>query len=408
MIRAASLFYAMMVALLMACLLSGILWTSHYRSLRTEQWIARVRCRDHALAAMGAPLATWNGVALVSDSFDLFGGNDAPVNIATSPWGVYDVRKVVARSADQVDVRLALIGTRISDGGFFVADHDEPIALAGKVELDVPCYLPRSGVRKAYIEGKPYEGPLAFPVVNQSASTIKDLPERLRLRLRSYGSMDRSTLSLAEPFRMIEGSMLHRSFMERPVVFDLGGLVRLPAVELSGPVLLYSADSVVLPKGLHASGLVVRARHITIEHGFKGDLQCFTDQGIDVEDDVELRYPSALVCMPSPAAAAAVIKLGERVRISGAVVGYEPDAGRVALEFGNDDHVRGEVWCDGMTQLHGQCSGSVHTEGLILRTPSSVYRGHLMNFSIGAMDAPCFAGCGIEEKNKTAVLAWLQ
>ena len=408
MIKAASLFYALTVAFLLTCMLGGVIMAAHMRTMRMERWLAANACRDNALAGILRPLRATDGIEETRDSADLFHGNEDPVVLHDAPWGLYELRECTAFRADRSLHRSALTGGAPAPSVFYVADHGEPIALAGTVRLNAPCFLPASGTRRAYIEGRPLQGDLPAGNIRSSEHTLPELPARIAKRLAFYCDPQGPSLpSIPHASTDAIASGLARSFSEGPVLVDLGHVRMLPSVSIAGPVIVIAHDSLVIPRGLRSSGIVVCAPYITIEQGFTGDVQCFTYGGILVQDDVVLTYPSVLACAARAGAPPVAIALGSHVQVDGAIIGHDADAGRVSVLLGDDNAVRGEVWCDGPTQLHGQCEGVVMVEELVLRTPSSVYRGHLMDLVMDTLAQHAFVGCGLNEDGPTGVLRWL-
>lgn len=407
MIKAASLFYALTVSLLLACVLSGVITTAHLRAMRAETWIATNACRDNALAGILRPITASGGLVGIRDSSDLFHGQDDPVVVKCQPWGLYDLRDCTAYRADRSAHRSALTGGAPPRSVLYVADHGEPIALAGTIQLNAPCSFPAAGTRRAYIEGRPLQGDLPTGNIGTSDRTLAPLRDRLHERLARYCDPEGPAFGdIPHAVLPPQVRTLTRSVAEGPLVLDVGRQHVLPAIDISGPFVLLAHDSLVLPAGMHCSGIIVCAPYITIAQGFTGDLQCFTYTGAHIEDDVELAYPSVLACMARAGAPPVSIALGEHVRLDGAIIGHDPDAGRVSVELGEADVVRGEVWCDGPAQLHGRCEGVVMVEELVLRTPSSVYRGHLMDLVMDTLAHHAFIGCGLGKDDEPGVLRW--
>jgi hypothetical protein len=59
-------------------------------------------------------------------------------------------------------------------------------------------------------------------------------------------------------------------------------------------------------------------------------------------------------------------------------------------------------------QLQGSITGTVMANGVVLRTPSSVYRGHIMDVVLGPAAHRGRVGLGIwGERPENAVLRWL-
>ncbi len=399
-----------MVALLLGALLSGMIMSAHLRAALTERWLAYNAARDAAYGALGAALPALDRLEHVRDSLVLPGDGARPALIDRAAWGLFDIRTCEGRRADQRVVRSALVGWRCDPRApsLWVADAQEPIALAGEVRLEGTCYIPARGLRRAYIEGRPYNGALVLADQRVSERTLPALPARIADRLHLFAALGEAYHG-AVPWSAIMQDSIAVAYDAPPLVVHLGGTRVLRNAQVNGHVLLVAADSVRVEASFRCTGIIIRAPHVAIASGFRGDLQCFTRYGAVVEPDVELHYPSVLVCTGGDATHAAAIGIGERATLEGAVIGTTAaGAAPVLVAFSAGSRFAGEVWNDGPVQLQGSITGTVMAQGVVLRTPSSVYRGHLMDVVLGPAARREQVGLGIwGGRTGSAVLRWL-
>lgn len=411
MIRASSLFYSLMVSLLLGALLSAVILSAHLRSALTERWLAYNAARDEAYSALGTELLQGSVLHATTDSLIMFSASEHCTVISHSAWGLFDIRTGKGQQADQRISRSALIGWRCDPmaPSLWIADKNEPISLAGEVRLTGACYLPERGLSRAYIEGRPYSGSLMLADQHVSAASLPPLSEHLQQRIALFRDDVRRTEATTLWSAIIQDS-ISVAFSESPLVTDLSGTRELSRSRVDGHILLLSPDSVRITSSFRCSGIIICAPHITIASGFVGDLQCFTRFGVLVEDDARLNYPSALVSTGGDSVHTATISIGERSTLEGAVIGCHPgpNAKAVTVEFNSGCVFDGELWNDGPVQLHGSISGTVVANSVVLRTPSSVYRGHIMDVLLGPSRHREQVGTGIwGYQSEPAVVRWL-
>lgn len=411
MIRASSLFYALMVSLLLGALLSAVIMNAHLRSMLTERWLAYNVARDDAHGALEIPVPGPLALIAITDSVDLFGDGDHYVSVSQAAWGLFDIRTCSALEGDQRVSRSALLGWRCDPQApsLWVMDRNEPIALAGETRIDGMCFLPKRGLRRAYIEGRPYSGSLTLQDQRVSPGSMPQLPERIMEHIRLFTD---GVLALGEePVRWsaVPRDSLVVAYSDPPLVIDMGSERELRNTRVSGHVLFIARDSVVVEASFHCSGIVICAPHVTIATGFSGDLQCFTRRGAIVEPGAELLYPSVLVCTGDEAAQGATVSVAEGSSLDGVIIGWTmEDKGSVTVEFAAGTTFIGELWNDGPVQLHGVMEGTVIAESVVLRTPSSVYRGHIMDVQLGPLRRTEHVGVGLwGDAADIAVLRWL-
>jgi hypothetical protein len=411
MIRASSLFYSLMVALLLGALLSAVIMSAHLRSSLTERWLAYNTARDDAYGALGAELLGIPMLRTTTDSLKLFSTSEQYTTIAHSIWGLFNIRTGVGHQADQQVSRCALMGWHCDPlaPSLWVADNNEPISMAGEARLTGACYLPARGLRRAYIEGRPYTGSLTLDDQRLSGSAIPPLPERIQAQIRSFTDGLQASEG-AVSWSDLAHDSIDVAFAEPALVADLGSVRELSNAHVFGHVLLLALDSVRLTSSFRCSGIVIWAPHVTIASGFIGDMQCFTRFGVLMESDTRLNYPSVLVSTGGDSTHSATISIGERSVFEGAIIGW-PMARRakpVTVEFSQGTVFDGEVWNDGPVQLQGSMRGTVVANSVLLRTPSSVYRGHIMDVQLGPSIHREQVGIGVwGDQSDIAVLHWL-
>ncbi|MEO8069039.1 MAG: hypothetical protein ABI599_15185 [Flavobacteriales bacterium] len=412
MIRSASLFYAVIVALLLSALLGGVLLTAHLRSMRTERWLAFTTARDRAHDA----LMQCASARFIDDAQYEGPGSDSVMMVA-SAWGLYWHCACRAQQSDQGYGWSSLMACQwpADAPGLWLADHGEPIALAGATVIEGPCYLPHAGLRRAYIEGNPFSGSLEIDGQRTSERQFPELPEHVRDALNTMAELrgprqhDRTV-----DWNAIADDTLRVAFDEGILFVDANGTHTLSGRVLEGRIVVHSRDSLRLAADLGMGHAIVIAPQIHIAEGFKGSLQCFATEAITVGKEVELLYPSVLVCEcpdHSPRGGqTALIALGEGARCEGAILGVasKNDANAfVLVQLGVGSYVAGELWNNGPVEVRGTFEGVLMADRLTLRTASSVYRDHLLDAVVRPLHDPHFAGIGLWDTGAVhTVLAW--
>lgn len=404
MIRSAALFYAVVVALLVSTAMGAVLLTTHLKNMRTERWLALNSARDAAhnglmACAIGLP----DGEAELEPSD----------TILRSAWGLFQHCACSAGRADQRYKLSALIAHRRArtDHCLWLADHGDPISLAGSTAIRGTCSLPKAGTRRAYIEGKPLSGIGVEGTMLISERQLPPLPQRTLDALAMMERGAKEWRGRSVPLSALETDSLYWPMDREPLIVDAGSFGNLDKLDLSGHVVVLASDSLVVKAGCDLRSVLLIAPHIVLEQGCSITVQCFASRSISVKEDVEMGYPSVLVChLGDTARSAGTVTIGEGSSMAGTIIGLgstvRADA-HVAVSLGVGTSMIGELWNNGPTEVRGTFEGLLISDRLFVRTASSVYRDHLLDAFIQPLQDNdlAFPGTAGDDAHAT-ILQW--
>ncbi len=412
MIRAASLFYALVVSLLLGVLLMSVILRARHRSMQTERWVSFHNARNNLYAAMTWPAEGGIDAQTRTSHVDLFGQGIDPVSITRMAWGVFELRTCSAFVNDQRATRTALMGWHVdpTSPSLWVEDQNDPIALAGDTRLMGPCYLPVRGLRRAYIEGRPYTGSLTLDDQRPSSNQFPELRAEMQQQCHLLQGFAAPENAEFVRWKDLPSDSVQRSFAEHALVVEMAGERHLSGSYLGGHIIIRSNDSLVIDASFTCDDLLIYAPFVTVSSGFHGRLQCLTTGGVDVGSDAELQYPSALVCNGEKVEGVPVIRLGVRTIMSGVILAFANGEQHVSptVELSAGCTFTGEVRNEGAVQLGGTIEGCVIATSTVLRTPSSVYRGHIMDAVVKPLRDAGYLGVGVwGNEGAMDVLQWM-
>lgn len=298
------------------------------------------------------------------------------IEVGHSNWGIYKLGKVVSHRKGKTLSRSFLLGNTFSKetAHFILVDQNKGLALCGSTVLKGNVAIPKAGIKRAYIEGKSYYGkeliyglkmnspsqlPTLKPIVlNKVAGGESEMMEDLPARLNNSFSQETKIL-FAESLEIT-------SKIRGNVVINVDGVCYISKRAQLNEVLIY-ADSIV------------------VESGFEGSVQLFATRGINVERDVQLKYPSSLVLTGNGA-----ILLEENCSVEGTILITEKGSGnkKNKLQIEKRALVRGACYNNGVTMLKGNVEGYLWTSSFILKTPSSIYENHLLDATVDGTRLP--------------------
>lgn len=387
-LQGGSLFYALAISVIIAMLTCSILLADHFsrmsivNDITTEEVIRN--------AESGIVLGCGDEAFDYSDGkeIDLFGRGKDSVFIQRKPWGAFDVCISHAHTRNASYETIALIGCRESPEdsyALWLADMDRPLSVTGTTELRGKCYLPKSGVERAYIEGNSYQG--SQLVYGETAGSSRFMNQRNEERVKQIETM--FNYAGAEHDSMISWNEIEsldtviHSFRDGALVISHPLPIRITDKSMRGQLCIISTVSIYVSNTSALENVILVSPRIEIEEETIGQFQAFARDSLIVGKEVRLTYPSILaVCSSKSSPEFSGLIIHEGAKIMGEVFGsVQGDDIRkhVTVSIDKDALVYGSVYCNDLVDLKATIIGSVTCSKFVLKTNSAVYENHLMN-----------------------------
>jgi hypothetical protein len=383
MIRAGALYFAIVMALVISVISASlILLAAHYRDSYLKQ-LRYARLASNLKSAIILVLADARDET-EERKFDLFNGQNDSLIIARRHWGVFEFAAIQSFCGADTLKEAFLIGNAIDSTVLYLSDEDRPLSISGDTKITGNASLPKSGVRKAYMEGNPYfnkemiyHGKMSF-----SKRTLTNI----------------DTILLKKLSRPLQGNnegillfpSLSNSFFDTVKYIHLKSATTLNDVDLKGNIIMFSDSALTVGTTAKLSGVQIYAPYIKIEAGFSGDCQLFASDSIVIGKGAELKYPSAIGVIRIPASGSQpMISIGEGTRITGIVFSYEPKRSTLQTMIGlaKNVTVNGEIYCVGLLKLEKsvKVNGKVSCNQFIMRTKTSQYENFLADIEFNRL-----------------------
>lgn len=380
------MFHAVTLAVVIGGAMGALVLMVHLRNERTGRWLHLERVRSQVTSA-----THWAAHHQALDapplSRPLFEGAGDTVTMVRIAFGMLDLIRVSA------SVQGRVVYEEVLAGGAFPTDRvleldgrAGPLQLAGDARVIGNVRVPGADVRRGYIEGKPFSGStLVEGAVERQEGRLTIVMEEDRRRVARFAGAG----AVGQPSPCEEGTGISRAerSADATVPFiQLSGPTTWSHATLDGPAVIACDDTLTIAGDAVLRHCLIRAPFIRFSKGFQGTVQAFATQGIDVEEEVELTYPSLLaVVRDARRDDAAFIAIGTGAHVQGGVwLLDEAVRGRsgASLRIDADAVVEGEVLVEGSVQHHGVIRGILKAQEFLLRTASSIYRGYLMDGSL--------------------------
>lgn len=403
-VNAGALYYALFISFVVAVLLTMlILHTFIYNS-----YVSRKVLQDQVVLNVesGINLVCLNPYLIDYNQWEklsLFENNVDSVHLLKKHWGVYDVLIAKSKRRSYRAEKIALLGDHLGkkeDVALYLADKKKYLSLSGTSRLKGSCYLPKLGIKRAYIEGQGYQNrELVYGTIQQSNS---ELPELNSSKTTYLEDLLKPGINKQDSIVILNAQYNRESFTNS---FDAPTLVlysdeitRLDGFVAEGNVILKFDKEITIGTNCNLRDIIIVAPSVIFEDGFTGQIQVFAENKITLNSSCKLKYPSALAVMGNSSSESKTIVVGKNTILAGGILLYTTNTG-AKLEINEFTKIYGTVYCKGFVQLKGSIFGSLYCEGFTLKTASSLYENHLLNATIDYSKLPKdFVGVNLIQK----------
>ncbi|OFX36394.1 MAG: hypothetical protein A2X08_14910 [Bacteroidetes bacterium GWA2_32_17] len=417
MIKAAALFYAVFISIIIA-LLSGffILWTFYQNRYLDDEFIKeRLVCDVNSSMNIVLEIPE----TLNQNKINLFDDEVREITFQKNIWGFYQIIVCSGKWNRFNYSKKALIGDDIFSGNkvaLYLCDQDDYLNVCGKTLLKGTCWLPKKGIKRAYIEGSSFSG-TKF-VEGEIKQSEKNLPELNKSMVDYNVAMLEGKPGTHDSLIWFESiqkkDTISNDFNKKTLYVYSEQIIILENKIISGNVIIKSTKGIEIKESAQICDVVIYAPYVIIENNFQGTLQAFVTDSAKIEEDCRLIYPSVIALLnKKDSKTSSFISIGEKTELSGALVLFrekEQQKNSSILKIEKDVIINGQVYCNSLVDHKGCVNGSLYCKRFILSTPSSVYENHLLNATVNFEGlSKYFTGISLlESSNKKEVIRWLQ
>ena len=400
-VKGSSLFYAVIIALLIGVVLLSLSSLNFYKSVEFELHLNSSRLNSNCNSAQAILFSeyheksqdTWHKVNELEDS----------CFYSYSPWGLYFLGKTKSHILQDTLQKTFLFGERWNNDG--VAIHLKNgisgLHIAGKTKLVGNARVPGGKIKPSFSANQSFNGnEIITGTVSEPERPFPSISMRLReiitelnpkkLRLKCTGSFSKTS------------KFLKANFNEDGEILCSSDSISLNGYELLNHVIICSQKAIYLGSLCKAENIIVSAPRIYVAKGFKGSVQCFSSEKIIIQENAQLNYPSSAVLWGSDADE---IEIGTNSILEGNIIISSQNPEKTTLEIKDDSRISGVVYSEVSTQLKGSIHGQIITNEFFLKTGSGYYKNHLLNAEVDVSKLPkWFCGIPLNYKDRNPII----
>ena len=312
--------------------------------------------------------------------------NDDSIRIKKINWGAYLLVCAETKNRHHSLSQAGIFGTYMSaDTGLIISDNSRLVGMSGNIVFKSGCYLPKAGIKPAYIEGQSYissaqnssyikQSPYQVQEVN--AALLKGLKQEIN---NSNVYLDSSVGVLPEKY--------NQSFIHKTIVWENSGS-RLANLHLSNNIKLVCGN-VEIDTTNHFDNILIVCKKARFKKGFKGKVHVIATDSISMEEGCEFSYPSSFVLFAedTPENGFKYIQFNKDCVFFGGIIALSENANpsatqKVFIKLHASSEINGFVYSSDYIHIEGMVNATVIANKLLLKTASAVYENHLLSCEI--------------------------
>lgn len=301
-------------------------------------------------------------------------------------WGAFMIGEVTAFLGKDTAGKIFMIGGRLDSAkwsALYIIDEDRNISVSGRTKIIGDVYLPKAGIKEAYVNNGAYEGDDRL-VIGKKRTSDRQLP---KLDEKVIGGMLPVTDA---PVTTEVPDSLKRAFDQPTMSISLGKRMTTIRSKLEGNIYIRSDTLVTISAEASLQDVIISAPCINVENGFKGSCQIYATDSLSVGKNCRLMYPSVLAVISTTEKALGQRKLtlGSFTQVDGIIICYEKAHNelRPTLQTEKDVSVHGEVYTSGALDYQNglKIFGSTSMTRALYKASYTRYENYLINVELDA------------------------
>jgi hypothetical protein len=296
-----SLLITIVVGVVLSILCSSLILLSYYnRSFQLKTSLSEKLDRDLQSGIALVLSDTISQTGSNSSTTDLFGNREDSVQIIKSPWGIYNIAVVKTYNRHIDKIKKLFYGASLPsylDGCLYLVDHDNPLSVVGSTSLVGDAYLPKAGVRIAYIDQRGFDGSILIDRTIKTSERIAPPLNNVIIQYL-YSLLRQDQDSGVKKLIALDGKdTISRSFQDPVLSIFAPGKTELSNMVIHGHIIIRSDSLIEIENSVSLENVILIAPCIKIGSGFTGTIQAIASDSMIVEENCRLKYPSALILL---------------------------------------------------------------------------------------------------------------
>jgi len=419
MLKASTLYVVIVIALIIAMLCSSLILAAYFYKEQYQKKFRYDVLNNNLNSGINILIAGQDSSYFEEKTISLYNNDVDSIKVKRTFWGMYDVAVVKAFIQKDTLYKAFSVANTIDSAkwaALYLIDEDRPLSVSGNTMIKGDAFIPKAGIKEAYVDNKAYTGDKRL-IIGTKHNSAKKLPLLQQNRIDAFEHLVNQTHTTDSA--LLRRDSLKASFLLTTRSTNFKKTVQtLKNITLSGNIILFSDTTLIIDSTTVLTNTMVFARTIKVMGGFHGSCQLFASDSISVAANCHFDYPSCLGILrfKSPLIGSqAKISIGDKSSISGLVFTYEKKESSIKplIHLGKSVKITGQVYSQGMfeTKDNDEINGSVFTNRFLYQNNFTRFENYLINLTINSKAlSPYYLTSGITpvKGKKKKVLQWLE
>ncbi len=416
MLKASALYMVIVIALVIGVLCSAVIAVGYYYRSFYEQNFRYDQLRNNIGSGINLLIASGESYP-VEIKISLFGNENDSLILKKSIWGIYDIGTVCSfmqKDSLKKSFTLAYNIDSTKWAAVYLIDEDRSVSVSGNTHIRGTVFIPKAGIREAYVNNQAYTGDKRI-VIGKKLNSTKTLPLLLEERLKNLKAEWNS--SPISDSSLIKNDSTAVSFFAPTRSFNFKKKSStVHHLSLSGNIILFSDTTLTIDSTTHLKDVIVFAKGIIVKSGFRGNCQLFAADSIYIDKNCQFNYPSIIGIIGNDKKNNTLnkISINDYSVIKGGVFITDNKNSKLppVICLGKAVKIMGQVYVPGLLNLKDDVHifGSAFTNRFIYQQTYTRYENYLINLEIDQLKlSPYYISSDlfpVTAKKKT-ILQWL-
>lgn len=393
MLKASALYIVIIIALVIGVLCSALIAIAYFYQSSYQAKFRSDRLQNNISSGINILLTSTDSSYRAGHNVNLFAEDNLDsVSLQRSAWGIFDIGIVKAFAQGDTIYKVFSIANAIDSSkwaALYLIDEDRPLSLSGKTAISGDVYIPKAGIKTAYVDNQSYTGDKEL-VKGKQHNSEKKLPSLVSARLQTLRRF-------YQPLPVHNNMLLKKksidcSFRQSSTTISLGKqATSLQNINLTGNIVINSDTTITIDSSAHLHHVIIFAKAILVKEGFHGNGQFYAKDSISVERNCKFTYSSCLGLLRDTTALVGFpekISLGENTQFTGLIFTYEKNQNSLPpiILLGKNTVVAGQIYSQGMLSIKAgtNIAGNVMTSRFLYQSDITSYENYLINTTINS------------------------
>lgn len=315
-------------------------------------------------------------------------------------WGLFDIVCTSGKYGNIHQTRVGLYSVcrnKENIPTLYIKSGLSSLSLAGNSSIKGDIYCPNKQIKRAYIEGKPFNGDKLFDgkIFNVKEKDIEFDFEIINTRIQTLNK--KTVASHKIPISALDDSLTNEFSNQTICIYSENSILINNSIK--GNIIIHSEKEILVDEGADLEHCLLSAPIILINT--KNDIcfQAFATKSIEINEGARINFPS---CLVTTGIKESLISLENNVHLEGNILALKENMifPETLIKLSKTSDVIGLIHTNGCIDLRGKINGGVVCQKILVKSGASVYENLILDTKLSQMQFPKLFPCSYIENEE--------